>query len=111
MIAFVALTVVSSASAYLSYKVGADDTRNRCLDGGEFRLVVARSFDDLRRLAIADAPERYRGVFIARTQPAIDRVLSQTAGRTFHVPLPSGRITPAIERQIKRLTATRCATQ
>jgi hypothetical protein len=111
MIAFVALTIVSCTGDYLSFKANQREAYERCIGGGEFRLVVAEGFDELRRDAVAGAPKRQITAFVRRTQPAIDRVLSQTADRPFRVPLPSGRLTPKVERQVAELTAARCERQ
>jgi len=115
LIAFVSLTAIACGSAYLSYQQGRDDTVQRCISGGPFRLTVAQGFDDLRRLAVKGAPDAAQVRFFRQTQPAIDRVLSDTAGERFAVKIPkdaraaeAGRITARIKADVLRLSEERC---
>lgn len=88
--AFVLLTVVSTAAAYLGYDAGADaddaDRRaartsdiNACTERVKGRIVIAVGFDELRRAAVGDSAEGR--VLLVRTQPVIDRFLSNAVGR------------------------------
>lgn len=118
-IAFVALTLVSSLAAYLAYNAGKratsnltaagrDATTKSCLSGVDLRIAVATGLDDLRQLAVSNATEAQRDPFIAITQPSIDRLLSQAAGRPFHAPLPPGTVTASVADQVREQGVQRC---
>lgn len=118
--AFVVLTLVSTAAGFLGYSAGQDSqrglkrqgieaTKGNCISGGEMRIAVANGFDDLRWQAVRPGTSsRVVIPFIARTQPAIDTLLTQAAGREYHAPLPPGRVTSSVVFEVRRLSALRC---
>lgn len=127
--AFVALTLISCLAGYLGYNAGQDSqnglkanatqaTYDTCLSGGELRITIARGLDDLRSLALtAQVPSAVREEFIRRTQPAIDRLLTQAAygtsvdeqnGRQYHAPQPPGAVTLTVIDQVRALSLARC---
>lgn len=120
VLAFVALTLISTLAAYLGYTAGRDSDHglrknsrafslSSCVGGGELRIVIARGFDELRTLAIPKgAPASRVRPFIERTQPAIDRLLSQAAGQRFRAPLPPGTVSPDVIDEVRMLARQRC---
>jgi hypothetical protein len=120
MLAFLASTAIASAAAYVGYKSGQDSqnglksngaqaTYDTCVSGAELRLAVAKGEDDLRSLALtAEVPKKVRDAFIVRTQPAIDTLLTQAAGKPYHAPLPPGTVTLSVITDVRALAALRC---
>lgn len=118
--AFAVLTLVATLAAWLAYDAGRDsDTGLRsnaqefslasCIGGGELRIVIARGFDELRTLAIPKgAPVERVRPFIERTQPAIDRLLTQAAGQRYRAPLPPGTVSPDVLNEVRMLARKRC---
>jgi hypothetical protein len=117
---FLLLAFVSSAAAYIAYRAGRDSTNGlrqnssqaallTCLAGGELRIAVASGFDQLRRLAVQDATPAQLARFIKATQPAIDELLTQAAGKAYHAPLPPGEVNEAVRAHVRDLSAARCA--
>lgn len=117
---FLALAAISCFAAYLGWHAGRESTnglrRNStaaqlqtCLAGAELRIAVAGGFDQLRRLAVQRATPKQLERFIRATQPALDVLLSQAAGREFHAPLPPGEVNAAVRASVRDLAAIRCA--
>jgi hypothetical protein len=117
---FLALAAIASGSAYLGWHANdhatrgladnaAEATYGTCVSGGELRLATAAGLDELRTLALnARVPRRVRDEFIARTQPAIDELLSQAVGYPFRAPLPPGAVTRPVRESVERAHVARC---
>lgn len=122
MVALLLVALGATFAAYLGYRAGQDSqagllqqgrqaTTRNCVSGGDARLATAKGFDDLRRLAIGLTPgEKARGRdlrFLQATQPAIDRLLSQAAGKPYHVRSP-GTVTRKVLDAVGALSVERC---
>lgn len=123
MVALLLVAFAAAVAAWLGYKAGQDSqnglvragreaTTRNCISGGDARIATAKGFDDLRRLAIGlQTGERPRGddlKFIVATQPAIDRLLTQAAGKRYRAPLPPGTVSRRVVEQVQALSVLRC---
>lgn len=114
-IAFVGLTIASvtagllanNASDNLAVQARTEVARS-CADRAELRIAVAVGFDELRRTAIADQGAAAQTAFLLRTQPPVDRLLSEAAGATIRAEVTPRGIRGADLKEVRDLAETRC---
>ena len=117
------VAAVASLSAYLGYRANENgndhdraaqkrDTMRTCLSGGELRVLIAQSNDLLRRSAVGLVPGEDANPRVARflvaTQPAIDDLLTQAAGKPYHIEPLGGELTSATTDRVLSLSRARC---
>lgn len=128
VVAFVISGVIASGAAWVGWRAGQDSDHdiavstwrsdlNGCNNGGDFRIAIAKSMDELRRTAVglpADAPARNGHLeprderFLKITQEAIDRLLTQAAGKPYRAPHPPGAVTERVITEVRALSEVRC---
>jgi hypothetical protein len=117
-VAFLLSGAFASFAVWYAWQKDRDTARNQilttCLNGGEFRILVAQSNDRIRLALISlaadqESPQVKR--FLKATQPAIDDFLSQAAGETYRAPRTGktpGEVTDTVVEEVRRLSAKRC---
>jgi hypothetical protein len=117
LVIFLLTGVLSAVAAFLSYQAGQNDAKSSrrasvetCRSGTDLRIATAAGLESLRSLAVeyGQSSTRERALFIGRTQPPIDELLSQAAGVEYHAPIPPGSVTPKVRQEVLELAEERC---
>jgi hypothetical protein len=112
ILALLFLAAVSSFAVWRVVQEGKDTDMANCVNGREFRILVAQSNDQLRRAAVGLVPGQNANPrvkrFLIATQPAIDGLLTQAAGKPVHAHGPGGEVNAATIREAQRMARARC---